>query len=402
MPEPPKTPAARPRPLPDLPVAAVAAHAGELSRRWAVALVLDRPPELIGEVPLQALADHGPEVCERVLLALQSDAALTQLLDGAGGAAAVSRLAARGAGRDALAAARSVEALRGVLWEELAARLLGAPVSVVAGAADRLAHVCALLAGQSLAAGGVKREQPNVPAPESGGPAPVIVEGTGGTGAVRIVDERGEPGASSATGPAAAAGVATERRADLGDTAGDGAGTEEREIAVRDQRAARGPSVWIESIGAALERYEHGGVPFAVLLVQASDPQVRAGQERRTLASGRIAEVEALLAGVLRAVAEPDMAGRGVGALTREHAGRYWLLAPGVDRAGAQELAERLTGGAAAAARARLWALEVAVGTASCPQDGRTAAELAAHADVGLYAARAAARTAAAREAGQT
>jgi predicted signal transduction protein with EAL and GGDEF domain len=39
----------------------------------------------------------------------------------------------------------------------------------------------------------------------------------------------------------------------------------------------------------------------------------------------------------------------------------------------------------------------VAVGTAVCPQDGREAAALAAHADIGLLAARAAGRASAAR-----
>ena len=384
--------AARARPLPDLPVTAAAARASELSRRWAIALVLDRPAQQIGEVPLEAIAADGPELCERVLRAMQSEAALAQLLDGADGAAAVVRLASQEGGGDGLAAVRSVEALRGVLWEELAAHLLGAPASLVGGAADRLAYVCALLAGQTLAAGGAEVAEPIVPAPEPAAQAAVVVEGGAGDGSVRIVDERGEPG------PAPQPDADTRRREDRTGPAGARVAYAEREISVRDQRSARGPSVWIDSIGAALERHELGGAPFAVLLVQANEPDGGAGDERRTLASGRIGEMEALLAGVLRAVAEPDLAGQGVGALTRERAGRYWLLATGVDRAGAQQLAERLTGGAAAAARARGWAPEVAVGTAACPQDGRTAAELAAHADVGLYAARAAARAAAARE----
>src|SRR5437763_564068 len=129
MAEPPKIPtAARARPLPDLPVAAAAAQAAELSRRWAVALVLDRPPQQIGE------------------------------------------------------------------------------------AAEPAAH------------------------------AALVVEDRAGERSVRIVDERGEPG------PAAAGEAGGERRQAQAAPRGRAVADIEREIAVRDQRSAHGPSVWIESI----------------------------------------------------------------------------------------------------------------------------------------------------------
>jgi predicted signal transduction protein with EAL and GGDEF domain len=53
----------------------------------------------------------------------------------------------------------------------------------------------------------------------------------------------------------------------------------------------------------------------------------------------------------------------------------------------------------ASAVRHRGAPLELAVGSAVCPDDGREAPALAAHADVGLYAARSAARTGLARRA---
>jgi GGDEF domain-containing protein len=79
--------------------------------------------------------------------------------------------------------------------------------------------------------------------------------------------------------------------------------------------------------------------------------------------------------------------------LTRESPGRYWLLAPQTGEAAARMLAEQLTRAARSSASHRGAPLEVAVGIAVCPQDGRQASELAAHADVGLYAARAAGRS---------
>ncbi len=83
------------------------------------------------------------------------------------------------------------------------------------------------------------------------------------------------------------------------------------------------------------------------------------------------------------------------GSLTRERPGRCWLLMAETDRDGAGELAERLARAVASRASNRGAPLEVAIGVAVCPQDGREAAMLAAHADVGLYAARAAVRASA-------
>jgi hypothetical protein len=88
------------------------------------------------------------------------------------------------------------------------------------------------------------------------------------------------------------------------------------------------------------------------------------------------------------------------GSLTRERPGRYWLLAPETDHLGARALAERLVRAVRDLAGGSGDSLEVAVGTAVCPADGREAAELAAHADIELYAARSSARAAVGRPPG--
>ncbi len=79
--------------------------------------------------------------------------------------------------------------------------------------------------------------------------------------------------------------------------------------------------------------------------------------------------------------------------LTCERPGRYWLLTPQTDGVAARRLAEQLASAARSSASRRGTPLEVAVGIAVCPEDGRQASELAAHADVDLYAARAAGRS---------
>ena len=154
------------------------------------------------------------------------------------------------------------------------------------------------------------------------------------------------------------------------------------EIEIRDERSAEGPAAWIDSIGRRLERHEQDGVPFAVLLVELVDlERLRHAEPAEELAR-LIDQVEDALARVLRPA----------DSLTRERPGRYWLLAPQTDGPGARALLERIARGVRSSASHRGTPLEVAVGVAVCPDDGRRASELAAHADVGLYAARAAGR----------
>jgi GGDEF domain-containing protein len=154
------------------------------------------------------------------------------------------------------------------------------------------------------------------------------------------------------------------------------------EIEIRDERSAEGPAAWIDSIGRRLERHEQDGVPFAVLLVELVDlERLRHAEPAEELAR-LIDQVEDALARVLRPA----------DSLTRERPGRYWLLAPQTDGPGARALLERIARGVRFSASHRGTPLEVAVGVAVCPDDGRRASELAAHADVGLYAARAAGR----------
>jgi GGDEF domain-containing protein len=80
------------------------------------------------------------------------------------------------------------------------------------------------------------------------------------------------------------------------------------------------------------------------------------------------------------------------GSLTRQRPARYWLLAPATNRLSARDLAERLQASLSSALSYQGDPLQVAIGTATCPDDGLEASALAAHADVGLYAARSALR----------
>jgi hypothetical protein len=156
------------------------------------------------------------------------------------------------------------------------------------------------------------------------------------------------------------------------------------QIEIRDVRGGEeGPAAWIGSIGRRLERYEQDGLPFAVLLVELVDPERPHDPEPSGEVSRLTGYVEDALARELRPA----------DSLTREGPGRYWLLAPQTDTTGAQMLVERIARAVRSSVSHRGTPLEVAVGVAVCPDDGRRASELAAHADVGLYAARAAGRS---------
>jgi GGDEF domain-containing protein len=140
------------------------------------------------------------------------------------------------------------------------------------------------------------------------------------------------------------------------------------------------PAVWIGSISRRLERHGEDRLPFAVLLIEILDIE--------RLAHAVPGEELARLT---------DHAERAIGAelrpadlLNRESLGRYWLVTPETDALGARHLAERLARTVRLSARHGGVPLELAIGIAICPEDGRDASVLAAHADVGVYAARAA------------
>ena len=162
------------------------------------------------------------------------------------------------------------------------------------------------------------------------------------------------------------------------------------EIEIRDQRREEGPAAWISSIGSQLERFGRDGAPFAVLLVELVDIE----RLRRDGPPEQLTRLAAELERALTAASESWS-----GSVARERPGRCWLLAPGTDRAGAERLAQQLTRELAASGDERRASLAVAIGTAICPEDGREPAALAAHADIGLYAARSALRASLSRAA---
>ncbi len=421
----------------------VLARSGELARRWAIALILARPPEAIDEVPLSSLAREAPPLCAQALRAVQSDVELERLTgrgapSGREDSAPAQRLAAICGAREAAALVDAVEALRGVLWEALLDQLSEPSARLVGDIGDRLTYVCAAaLAAAMETASSWERERPGdaqgvvaAPASLTRGAAVERSPAAEAASAAVIVDERPregsaadaqerppssqEPSPTPATPatptPALRASHGRERplswdesppvpprasRARMGPPAWEEPPVlreaPEAEIEIRDERGEEGPAAWIGSIGAQLERFERDAQPFAVLLAELVDIERLRRRESVEELSRLAGEMERALATEIGATPSAS--------LTRERPGRCWLLAPGTDRAGAERLAVRLARAVASGASHSGASLAVAIGTAVCPEDGREPAALAAHADVGLYAARASVRAPAGRRA---
>jgi hypothetical protein len=183
---------ARARPVADAPVAALLERAEELARRWAVALIVERPLAEMHDVPLEDLAREAPGVCAQVVRAYDCEDELQRIAAsessrGRAGAAPAVRLAAH----DARATVEHIEALRGVVWEATLAELDDPSARQVAELSDRLALVCATLLAAALGESTALGEATVPSSQEGSAQAPARVHGQ-----VLFTASQPEPGKS--------------------------------------------------------------------------------------------------------------------------------------------------------------------------------------------------------------
>jgi hypothetical protein len=338
----------------------LAAQSPELAKRWAIALIEKAGPDGFDAVDLVSMSRDGPGMIEALLAAAARDTEM---------AAQDTPLATLAAARSPAELARAVEALRTVLWAaalECSPRARTEPRSAraLSELGDRLAGTCAEL----LAAELERFAPPDTdPAQEPVRPAAAPVAGAT---RIVIVDER-----SGEAGPGASrAGEAAEDEPPSREP--ERAGT----IEAHDARR-QGPAAWIGAIGAQLEHFGHDRRPFAVMLIELLEAAVaEPNEDPKPVLEARLPDWRELT-------------------LTRERPGRYWVIAPGADRARAELLRERLEAALAGGEPEGGGSSPVAIGVAVCPEDGTDAAGLAAQADLDLYAARSQARAAGRRTA---
>ena len=156
------------------------------------------------------------------------------------------------------------------------------------------------------------------------------------------------------------------------------------QIEIRDERGDEGPAAWIGSIGRRLERHEQDGSPFAVLLVELVDiERLRHAEPAEELsASDEPGSRTRSRGSCARPTRSRASARAGTGCWRRRPTGQVRSCWPSGSRARCDP--RRAIAG-------RRWRWRSA--SRCAPRTGGSASELAAHADVGLYAARAAGRS---------
>ena len=283
-----------------------------------------------------------------ILGSIGSDTELRRLGSGGDVVELASRAGRLAGAASPAATAAAVGRLRGALWEALS---VGSDATALA---PRLAHVCdvvlqAALAAPSRSTGPLA----DVPHREE---QPAAV--TNGARALRSVEP--EPGAKPEREPSP----------DL--AALDG---------VVELRAARQPArPWIEAVEHRIESQEPDSLPFTVLVLEADDAERLLAIDHDGDAARALARAEA---GVRAAV-------RGKDVVVREHPGRLWVIADAVGVADARLVGERMADAVTGAGLLHGAPLTVSIGFAGFPDDGADAETLAAHADEGVFAARAA------------
>jgi GGDEF domain-containing protein len=308
----------------------------DLAKGWLLALVEDAPlqhaPALLGA----AVVEDGPQLCEVVLRALADDRELGRLA--AGGplrplAARVGEMA--GAGRDAAAIARAIDALADVLWAALRQQLPADDGELISDLAERLALVCGVLRVAAL-----ERLPRNMPTDEEIGEA---------TGPPRPSPARPAPAHQPPAAPAP----------------------------VRPSPAHASPAdpLWLDALEEAVAHAE--GSPLSLLLVELDDAERVVATESAVAAT---AAFEHFAQAVRRAVRRPDI-------LVSETDGRAWIIARDTKRFEAEALAERVAEAVGQGAAWRGAPLIASVGVAVLGENGATADELIDAAEEARFAA---------------
>lgn len=283
-------------------------------------------------------------------------------------------------------AARAAHTLSETLWEELHEELASPEDGErIAELSRRLADTAATVA---LLAGGRERKEthgPHVPAqraaPKRSAPSEPALASPGPRPMATLVDELAPEDDRRRGSPAEI--KVRDRRGTESDHAIESQARHVREGGVESEsEKEEAPTPWVASIARRVERYERDREPFAVLVLELVDIE--------RLRHAELPGVLARLTGLVEAALASEL--RPADSLMRESPGRYWLLAPETDPEGARALAGRLADAVGGAASHRGEPLQIAAGIAACPSDGLAAGTLAAHADIGLYAARAAGR----------
>jgi len=344
------TPARAPRPVADAPLEALVDSDG-LAKGWLLTLIADAPLQQAAAVPAAELARDAPPLCAAMTASLASNEALDRLRP-AGDLAPLAARAGRVAGAvDPAGTAGALAALRGVLWNAIADGLRAPDPELVSALAARLGHVCDVVAASALAT-----------APVAAPAAPAVEESP----RLAAVPDDAPVQAAPVVPPAPA--PAPSVPADVFPTVSASPPMDDRH------------EPWATAVVRRVERLLLSGSPVAVLAVDIDGAEL-------LLASDLHGEARSVLDRVERALRDELRPGD---AAVRERDGRLWIVGGGTTLEGARALGRRLANAASNAGTVAGTPLQASVGIAISPDDGTDAASLVAHADEGVFAARAA------------
>lgn len=403
----------RPEPIAWGAVEQLAGRAQTIAKGWLLLLLERAPLDAAGAIPAAALAAEGPGLCASFARGLGSDAELARLTPTGDLAEGVRRLPLLAGARDAAETVAAVEALRACVWESaLDGALDAADAATVRQLAARLAVVTATVAATALA--GSLEAFAEQPAGPSVAPAPYAAPPVDGRDLDGVPLAPPQPlTASNGHLPTAPPAFAETGRGDYAPSLHDLRDEEEGHDSLdgrerhdrRDDRDGAAPAgvtqlpqrpaadprhgpagamddsdLWIATLERHIDRCQREGGGLALLrveLVDADRVAASAPDGEAHVPYGRLAQA------VRRAIRRQDL-------VASDHQGRAWVIAPGVGRAGAIALAERIGAGVEHGESWRGAPLAATIGFAVYGEDGHDAAMLIDRAEEAMLAATAA------------
>ena len=320
-----------------------------LAKGWLLTLIAGAPLARAGTLPAGDMVREAPALCDAAVAAIGSDDALARLLPG-GDLVPLAARAGEMTGADGPAGVvASLAALRASLWHAVAEELREPEPELVAALASRLARVCDAIAAAVFADARV------ADVPVTAAPTPVVHEPE----AVAVAEEPAPQPHLAAVPPAP-----TAVPADVFPTA----------AAVVHEES------WATVVVGRLSRLLAERASCAILAVDIDDADRLLAADVRGEASATLERAESAIRDALR---PSDTA-------VHEREGRVWIVAAETTIETARVLAQRHVKAVADAGELHGAPLRASVGIATSPTDGDDAASLIAHADEGVFAARAA------------
>jgi len=406
-------------------VESLTGRAQTIAKGWLLLLLERAPLDGVGAIPAAALAAEGPAICATVARGLGSDAELERLRPDGDLAESLRRVPLLTGARDAAETVTAVDALRACIWTAALDGLVDrADADAVELLADRLAAVAATVSATALAGapGAFATAPPVAPSAPAERGEPTWADGTvthatpsaadafdGGVPeplapAAEPAPEQAAPSPPAPTasnGHSAATPAPVPFTAPSGRTAGPTLhdlrdGVEEGALAEAGvthlpTRPAPDPrdgpagamddsDLWIATLERHIDRCQREGGGLALLRVELVDGErvaASAPEGEAHVPYGRLAQA------IRRAIRRQDL-------VASDHQGRAWVIAPGVGRAGAIALAERIGAGVEQGENWRGAPLTATIGFAVYGEDGHDAAALIDRAEEAMLAATAA------------